>query len=143
MERQDSAAEEAEQRRRREARERDVAAEERRSRVREEREQARIDAQAARERESAAAREARADTEARRASEVEAEGRRGGGARRAVRREGGPSAGDIADAMRRGLAAGPGSSRDNPSHVIIESVNPNATERVPRQPPSQPRLEDL
>ena len=122
-----------EQQREREQEEREQAERERRRQQEidragsvEERRRLRAQRQAEREAEAAAQAEARAETDARRQREREEQqrrARRGRGSRRAARREVTPE--QMGEALREAVASGPGSS-ENPSHVIIESVNPRA-----------------
>lgn len=137
----EQAAEEGQERRRRQARERRLAAEQRRQDTRataqEEREQAAQQAQEERETRQAA----RAATDERRAEEArQAERqrqRRGRGARRQQAR--GASVQQMADALQEAMGSGPGSSRDNPTHVVIEDVNDRAVRTERRNAPNAPQ----
>jgi len=97
-------------------------------------------AAAATEEERVALTAARAETDERRATEAAAAARRGGGARRAAQRSG-PSAADIASGLAEAMASGPGSSSNNPNHVVVDGVSPNAQTTQPRTIPHQ--LPDL
>jgi len=107
----------------------------------EERNRLRAEQQAEREAERQARRDARAQTDARRQQEQEEQerqerrNRRGRGARRGASRELTPE--QMGEALTQAMASGPGSSRESPSHVVIERVNatPGGGGGVPRQPP--------
>jgi len=144
-ERMDRASEEEQARRAREARERRRAADQRREAT-----------QAAQEEERAAAaqtaqdarderRTARAATDAsreRERQERERQERRGRGARRAQARSG-PTQQEMTEAMTEAIQSGPGSSSDNPTHVVIEQVANRAYRAGQSAAPTQPRYENL